>query len=167
MDESSIKRAISRISHEIIEKNKGAEDIILVGIVTRGKNIADRIAEKIYEIEEEKLSVYPMNIKNYRDDISKLDIIQDKAINEDINNKKIILVDDVISTGRSVRAGIDGILAHGRPKSIQLVALIDRGHRELPISPDYVGKNVPTSKSEIVSVKLFEVDNIDQVMIKK
>ena len=167
MDDVAIKRAISRISYEIIEKNKGIDDIILVGIITRGVNIAKRISNKIFEVEGIKLPVYSMDITNYRDDIDIKENIKNNFINEDITNKKIILVDDVLYTGRSVRAAMDGILEEGRPSNIQLVVLIDRGHRELPIRPDYVGKNVPTSKSEEVRVNLDEIDNKDEVYIEK
>lgn len=167
MDEVAIKRAISRISFEIIEKNKGIEDIILVGVITRGKDIAKKVADKIYEVENVSVPVYSIDITNYRDDIEIKNINKEKFIEEDIKDKKIIIVDDVISTGRSVRAAMDGILEQGRPSSIQLVVLIDRGHRELPIRPDYVGKNVPTSKSENVVVSIKDIDGIDEVYIEK
>lgn len=167
MDKVAIKRAISRISFEIIEKNKGTEDIVLVGIITRGKNIADRIADKIKEVEGINLPVYSIDITNYRDDVDIKSTTKNPFKKSDIQNKKIIIVDDVISTGRSVRAAMEGVLEQGRPSSIQLVVLIDRGHRELPIRPDYIGKNVPTSKVENVLVRLQEVDNIDEVYIEK
>lgn len=167
MDEVAIKRAISRISYEIIEKNKGTKDIIFVGILTRGNDIAKRISEKIYEVENIKLPVYPINITNFRDDIKNKNQEIENIIEEDINKKKIILVDDVLHTGRSVRAAMDGVLEQGRPSSIQLVVLVDRGHRELPIRSDYVGKNIPTSKSENIEVKIKEIDEVDQVYIEK
>lgn len=167
MDEVAIKRAISRISYEIIEKNKGTEDIIFVGILTRGKDIAKRISQKIYEVEDIKIPVYPIDITNFRDDVENKTSDFKNSIEKDINDKKIILVDDVIYTGRSVRAAMDGILEQGRPSSIQLVVLVDRGHRELPIRPDYVGKNIPTSKVENIEVEIKEVDGKDQVYIEK
>lgn len=167
MDEVAIKRAISRISYEIIEKNKGTEDIIFVGILTRGKDIAKRISQKIYEVEDIKIPVYPIDITNFRDDVENKTSDFKNSIEKDINGKKIILVDDVIYTGRSVRAAMDGILEQGRPSSIQLVVLVDRGHRELPIRPDYVGKNIPTSKAENIEVEIKEVDGTDQVYIEK
>lgn len=167
MDEVAIKRAISRISYEIIEKNKGTEDIIFVGILTRGKDIAKRISQKIYEVEDIKIPVYPIDITNFRDDVENKTSDFKNSIEKDINGKKIILVDDVIYTGRSVRAAMDGILEQGRPSSIQLVVLVDRGHRELPIRPDYVGKNIPTSKVENIEVEIKEVDGKDQVYIEK
>lgn len=167
MDEVAIKRAISRISYEIIEKNKGTEDIIFVGILTRGKDIAKRISQKIYEVEDIRIPVYPIDITNFRDDVENKTSDFKNSIEKDINDKKIILVDDVIYTGRSVRAAMDGILEQGRPSSIQLVVLVDRGHRELPIRPDYVGKNIPTSKVENIEVEIKEVDGKDQVYIEK
>lgn len=167
MDEVAIKRAISRMSYEVIEKNKGIENIILVGILTRGYNIAQRISEKIYEVENKRIPVYSINITNFRDDVPIKIHDKEKFIEEDINDKKIIIVDDVISTGRSVRAAMDGVLEQGRPSLIQLAVLIDRGHRELPIRPDYIGKNVPTSKAEKVVVEIKEIDKNDQVYIEK
>lgn len=167
MDELAIKRAITRISNEIIERNKGIEDIILVGIKTRGIPLANRISEKIKEIEGEKLQVYTLDIQFYRDDLGKLDSNPHitKDIRYDIDEKKVVLVDDVIYTGRTVRAALDALMDMGRPKKVQLAVLIDRGHRELPIRPDFVGKNVPTSSNEIVSVKLSEIDDCDEVII--
>lgn len=167
MDELAIKRAITRISNEIIERNKGIEDIILVGIKTRGIPLANRISEKINEIEGEKLQVYTLDIQFYRDDLGKLDSNPyiTKDIRYDIDEKKVILVDDVIYTGRTVRAALDALMDMGRPKKVQLAVLVDRGHRELPIKPDFVGKNVPTSSNEIVSVKLSEIDDCDEVII--
>ncbi len=167
MDELSIKRAITRISNEIIERNKGIEDIILVGIKTRGIPLANRISEKIKEIEGEKPQVYTLDIQFYRDDLVKLDSnpYVSKEINYDIDDKIVVLVDDVIYTGRTVRAALDALMDIGRPRKVQLAVLVDRGHRELPIRPDFVGKNVPTSSNEIVSVKLSEIDDCDEVII--
>ncbi|EFI42307.1 bifunctional pyr operon transcriptional regulator/uracil phosphoribosyltransferase PyrR [Peptoniphilus sp. oral taxon 386] len=166
MDEMAIKRAISRISNEIIEKNKGTEDLILIGVIRRGEDIAKRISKKIFEIENRKIDVYPIDVTNFRDDIEASAKINNNFFIP-VNGKKIILVDDVLFTGRTVRAAIDAILSKGRPKKIELVSFIDRGHRELPIRPDFIGKNLPTSMSEKVVVNIIEVDHIDQVYIEK
>jgi pyrimidine operon attenuation protein/uracil phosphoribosyltransferase len=170
MDEKAISRAITRVSHEIIEKNKGIEDIVLVGIKTRGVPIANRISKKIEQIEGSKIDTGEVDITLYRDDLKKIDIdpvLNGSNIDFNINDKTVILVDDVLYTGRTVRASLDAIVDIGRPKSIQLAVLVDRGHRELPVRADYVGKNVPTSKHEIISVKLLETDGEDSVTIKE
>ena len=170
MDEKAVGRAITRISHEIIERNKGIEDIVLVGIKTRGVPISNRISKKIEQIEGTKVNTGEIDITLYRDDLKKIDVdpvINGSNIEFSINDKIVILVDDVLYTGRTVRAALDAIMDIGRPKSIQLAVLVDRGHRELPIRADYVGKNVPTSKNEIISVKLDEVDKEDSVTIKE
>lgn len=170
MDEKAISRAITRISHEIIEKNKGIEDVVLVGIKTRGVPIANRISKKIEQIEGIHINTGEVDITLYRDDLKKVDIdpiINGSNINFSIDDKIVVLVDDVLYTGRTVRSALDAIMDIGRPKSIQLAVLVDRGHRELPIRADYVGKNVPTSKNEIISVKLDEVDKEDSVTIKE
>lgn len=167
LDEKGIKRTLTRISHEIIEKNKGVEDIILVGIKRRGYPIAKRIAEIIEQIEGRKVQVESVDITLYRDDLSKLGeqpIVHDMDL-IDVEDKKLILVDDVIYTGRTVRAAIDAVIHAGRPKMVQLAVLVDRGHRELPIRPDYIGKNIPTSRSELVSVEISEIDECDSVKI--
>lgn len=168
MDESAINRAITRISHEILEKNKGVENLILVGIKTRGVPFAQRIAEKIKEIENSEVPVQILDITLYRDDLTEIDnlpIVNSEEFNYNINDKIIVLVDDVLFTGRTVRAALDALIDKGRPKKIQLAILIDRGHRELPIRADFVGKNVPTSRNEVVNVKFFETDGINQVTI--
>jgi pyrimidine operon attenuation protein/uracil phosphoribosyltransferase len=168
MDESSIKRAVIRISHEIIEKNKGIDDLVLIGIQRRGVPLAKMIAEKIKDVEGKNVQVGILDITLYRDDLSMLSehpIINGTQIDFSITGKKVVLVDDVLYTGRTVRAAIDAVMDIGRPKMIQLAILIDRGHRELPIRADYVGKNVPTSKNEIIHVKLIEVDGVNQVTI--
>jgi pyrimidine operon attenuation protein/uracil phosphoribosyltransferase len=168
MDESGIFRAVTRISHEIIEKNKGVEDLVLIGIQRRGVPLAKLISEKIKGVEGKAVPVGILDITFYRDDLSLLSehpIINGTEINFSISGKKVVLVDDVLYTGRTVRAAIDALMDIGRPKAIQLAVLIDRGHRELPIRPDYVGKNVPTSKFEVVNVKLFEIDGVNSVTI--
>lgn len=165
MDEKALDRALTRISHEIIEKNKGVEDIVLLGIHTRGVPLANRLAEKINTIEGVMLPIGMVDITKYRDDDKKSLINSKQEISFDITDKKVILVDDVLYTGRSVRAAMDAIVNLGRPRSIQLAVLVDRGHRELPIRADFVGKNVPTSKDEIVVVMVKEIDNKDGVFI--
>ena len=170
MDEKAIGRAITRISHEIIERNKGIEDIVLVGIKTRGVPIANRISKKIEQIEGSKVNTGQIDITLYRDDLKEVNvdpIINGSNIDFNINDKIVILVDDVLYTGRTVRSALDAVIDIGRPKAIQLAVLVDRGHRELPIRADYVGKNVPTSKDEIISVKLLETDDQDSVTINE
>ncbi|MCD2345185.1 bifunctional pyr operon transcriptional regulator/uracil phosphoribosyltransferase PyrR [Clostridium guangxiense] len=168
LDEKAMKRTLTRISHEIIEKNKGIENIILLGIKRRGVPIANRIADIIESIEGKKVTVASVDITLFRDDLISLDeqtSIKSNNIEIDVKDKIIILVDDVLYTGRTVRAAIEAIIHSGRPGMIQLAVLIDRGHRELPIRADYVGKNVPTSKTEMVSVKVSELDGNDSVSI--
>ena len=170
MDEKAIGRAITRKSQEIIERNKGIEDIVLVGIKTRGVPIANRIGKKIEQIEGTKINTCEIDITLYRDDLKKVDIdpvINGSNIEFSIDDKIVILVDDVLYTGRTVRSALDAVIDIGRPKAIQLAVLVDRGHRELPIRADYVGKNVPTSKDEIISVKLSEIDEEDSVTINE
>jgi pyrimidine operon attenuation protein/uracil phosphoribosyltransferase len=167
MDEMAIRRALTRIAHEILEKNKGIETCILIGIRTRGIYLAQRVAEQILEIEGVPIPVGEIDITSYRDDRVKVSSIE--AVNTGgalpIQDKKVILFDDVLFTGRTVRAAMDALIHLGRPQMIQLAVLVDRGHRELPIRPDYVGKNVPTSKSEQIEVLLTEIDDSDQVVI--
>ena len=170
MDEKAIGRAITRISHEIIERNKGIEDVVLVGIKTRGVPIEDRIGKKIQQIEGASVNTGEVDITLYRDDLKKIDVdpvINGSNVQFSIDDKIVILVDDVLYTGRTVRSALDAIIDIGRPKAIQLAVLVDRGHRELPIRADYVGKNVPTSKGEIISVKLSEIDGEDSVTINE
>ena len=170
MDEKAIGRAITRISHEIIERNKGIEDVVLVGIKTRGVPIADWIGKKIQQIEGASVNTGEVDITLYRDDLKKIDVdpvINGSNVQFSIDDKIVILVDDVLYTGRTVRSALDAIIDIGRPKAIQLAVLVDRGHRELPIRADYVGKNVPTSKGEIISVKLSEIDGEDSVTINE
>jgi pyrimidine operon attenuation protein/uracil phosphoribosyltransferase len=167
LNEGEMKRAITRISHEILERNEDYEDLIFLGIVTRGEELSKRLSDKIFEIEGIRIPYYALDIRNHRDDIErkkKFDFDVELP-DVDVDNKNIIIVDDVINSGRTTRAALDAIVDLGRPSKIQLVALIDRGHREFPIRPDYVGKNIPTSKDEIVGVKLVEVDGVDEVFI--
>ncbi len=168
MDKKGIMRALTRISHEIIEKNRGVENVALIGIRTRGVPLANRIRGKIAQVEGVKIPFGILDITLYRDDLSyKINkpIIHKTEITFDVNEQIIVLVDDVLYTGRTVRAALDAIMDLGRPQAIQLAVLIDRGHRELPIRADYVGKNVPTSKDEIIQVKLKEVDGEERVVI--
>lgn len=166
LDEKSMDRIIARISYEIIERNKGIDDICIIGLFSRGVEIANKIAEKISQVEGKNVPVGWLDITNFRDDVKKEDNYCSKTqISFDINEKKVIIVDDVIFTGRSVRSAIDAIMDRGRPKLIQLAVLVDRGHRELPIRPDFIGKNLPTSKAEKVKVFVKERDGINQVLI--
>lgn len=168
LDENQISRTISRISHEIIERNQGAENLVLLGIYTRGVPLAKRIAGRIREIEGIDLPVGELNITLYRDDLS-LEREQPKvgpvAMPFPVKGANVVLIDDVLFTGRTVRAAMDAVIDLGRPKSIQLAVLIDRGHRELPIRADYVGKNVPTSTQENVLVRVAEIDGLDEALI--
>lgn len=167
LDEAGVMRALTRISHEIIERNKGVDNVVLVGIKSRGVPLAKKIAEIIFSATGEQVKVSELDIGLYRDDI-RADVAQiERSLSPDlvVADKKVVLVDDVMFTGRTVRAAIEAILAHGRAAAIQLAVLIDRGHRELPLRPDYVGKNVPTSKSEIVSVSIPPYDEIIAVDI--
>lgn len=166
MDASAMQRALTRIAFQIIEKNHGVKDIILAGVRTRGVPLAERIANKIGEVEGSKPDVIELDISQLRDDLPR---DNQKVISypdiPSLQNKIVILVDDVLYTGRTVRAGMDAILKMGRASCIQLAVMIDRGHRELPIRPDYVGKNLPTSQSERVCVNLNEIDGFDAVVI--
>lgn len=167
MDEMAIRRALTRIAHEILEKNKGVGDSIMIGIRTRGIYFANRIAERIREIEGVPVPVGELDITSYRDDRVRIDAGNAaKTIHApDIQDKRVILCDDVLFTGRTVRAAMDALIDLGRPRMIQLAVLVDRGHRELPIRADYVGKNVPTSRLEQIEVKLSEIDRNDEVVI--
>lgn len=171
MDEIAIRRALTRIAHEILEKNKGVEDIVLAGIRTRGIFLARRISAIISSIEQMSmiLPVMEVDVTSYRDDLLDKALIS-RPSSEDRNSirgKKIILFDDVLYTGRTVRAAMDALIDQGRPEMIQLAVLVDRGHRELPIRPDYIGKNVPTSRVELINVSLSDIDGIDQVIITR
>lgn len=170
LDEQSIGRALTRIAHEIIERNKGIEDVILVGIKTRGAYLATRLAERIERIEGRKIKTGELDITLYRDDLltkheDKEPHVHQVDITHDVTDQKVVLVDDVLYTGRTVRAAMDAVIDLGRPAQIQLAVLVDRGHRELPIRPDFVGKNIPTSDEELVVVSVFETDSKDSVTI--
>lgn len=169
MDEKAIARALTRLAHEVIERNEGIASVVLIGIRTRGIYLADRLAERIAGIENSKVSVGELDITLYRDDLKQKTAdpeFSGSRIPVSIEGKTVILVDDVLYTGRTARAAMDALMDIGRPQRIQLAVLIDRGHRELPIRPDYIGKNVPTSKEEIIAVQLKEVDGADRVVIR-
>lgn len=170
LDNQTIDRTLTRMAHEIVEKNKGVEHVILVGIKTRGVPIAERLQQKIQQIEGVDVPIGELDITLYRDDLSKESSLDEPELKEtnisvDVNGKTVILIDDVLYTGRTVRASLDAVMDIGRPEFIQLGVLVDRGHRELPIRADYVGKNVPTSNKEVIFVQLTETDQIDQVSI--
>ncbi len=168
LDKDTISRSIMRIAHEILEKNKGTRNLCLVGIRNRGAHLASRIAGCIAKIEKEAVPVGILDITLYRDDLTLIaaqPVVHKTEIDFDITDKDIVLVDDVLYTGRTVRAALDALVDLGRPKSIQLAVLIDRGHRELPVRADYVGKNIPTAQRETIEVRLEEVDGRDEVMI--
>ena len=172
VDASGIQRALTRISYEIIEKNKGTENIVLAGIKTRGIFLAERIAEKIEQIEGKPVAIAELDITLYRDDRHFINTHKEPEFKGaifpvSISNKVVILVDDVLFTGRTIRAAMDAVINEGRPKKIMAAILIDRGHRELPIKADYVGKNIPTSLTEQIHVQLTEVDKKDSVTIIK
>ena len=168
LDKENVSRAIMRIAHEILEKNKGTEDLCLVGIRNRGVYLAQRLAEFIKSIEGKPVLTGALDITLYRDDLALASgkaVVRKTEIDFDINNKNLVLVDDVLYTGRTIRAALDALIDFGRPKTIQLAVLIDRGHRELPIRADFVGKNIPTAKDETVEVRLEETDKVDEVVI--
>ena len=170
LSEKDIARAINRISHEILERNKGAENIALIGIRTRGVTLSNRLQKKINSIENIEVSIGALDITLYRDDLGvglQKPELKKTEITFELEGKHVILCDDVLFTGRTIRAAIDALIDFGRPASVQLAVLIDRGHRELPIRPDYVGKNIPTPKSKRVQVFLKEIDNEDKVIIQE
>ena len=161
MDEAALRRALMRISHEIAERNKGVENLVLVGILRRGEPIARIIRDNIRKIEDTALPCGSIDIRFYRDDLTELTenpVVRKAELPFDVTNKTVVLVDDVLYTGRTARAAIEAVFSCGRPRSIQLAVVVDRGHRELPIRADYVGKNIPTSRSELVEVRLPEYD---------
>lgn len=164
MDEKAIGRALTRISYELIEKNKGVEDLVVIGIKTRGVYLAERIVRKIKSVEQVNVPLGELDITYYRDD--RKEKSHQPTLNKiDVKDKIVVLVDDVIYTGRTCRAALDAVIDFGRPKKIQFAALIDRGHRELPLRADYVGKNIPTSKEEVVHVLLSEIDEEEKVLL--
>ena len=170
LDEAEIRRAVTRIAHEILEKNKGAERVVLVGIANRGDHLANRLAAEIKRIEGAAVPVGVLDITFYRDDIgmrAEAPEVHETRIGFDINGTTVVLVDDVLFTGRTIRAALDALVDFGRPTAIQLAVLVDRGHRELPIRADYVGKNVPTRRDEQVRVALIEFDGEDAVLVEE
>lgn len=166
LDEAMMKRSLVRMAHEIIERNKGTDDIVLVGIKTKGVPIAQRLKEMIEQFEQTSISLGELNVTPWRDDIDESMRTGKEKCNVAVQDKKVILVDDVLYKGRTVRAAMDAIMHSGRAKEIQLAVLIDRGHRELPIRADFVGKNIPTSMEEQIIVKTKDIDGIDGVYLK-
>ncbi len=165
-----IDKSLKRIAHEILEKNEAGTHLVLIGIMRRGVTLAKRLSEKIEEIGGVKVPIGALDINLYRDDLSEIaaqPVLRKTEIPFSIKDKKVILVDDVLYTGRTIRAALDAIIDLGRPCFIQLAVLLDRGHRELPIRADYVGKNVPTSQRELIDVKLVEDDGVDEVIIQE
>lgn len=170
MDEIGMSRALIRIAHEIVERNNGVGDVVFAGIKRRGVPLARRIADEVYKIENVRVPVGTLDITLYRDDLSTLHdqpVVNSTNVPFSITGKIVVLVDDVLYTGRTARAALDALIHLGRPKAIQLAILIDRGHRELPIRADYVGKNVPTSRDEIISVNIDEIDGSNNVCINQ
>jgi pyrimidine operon attenuation protein/uracil phosphoribosyltransferase len=169
LDDAALDRALTRIAHEILERNGGAKDLTFVGLRTRGITLAQRLAVKIAQIDGTTVPVGTLDITLYRDDLDMrgVPVIRGTDIPFSIKNKTVILVDDVLFTGRTIRAALDALIDLGRPRSIQLAILVDRGHRELPIRPDYVGKNLPTSRRESVAVRLRDHDGEDRVVIEE
>jgi pyrimidine operon attenuation protein / uracil phosphoribosyltransferase len=168
MSPDDIRRAVVRVAHEIVEQNRGCHDLILIGMRTRGVPLAQRIAAAIREFEGEEVPVGALDIGLYRDDLPARGTrveIKPSDLPEDVGDKRVVLVDDVLYTGRSIRAALDALIDYGRPQRIQLAVLVDRGHRELPIRADFVGKNIPTSHDADVLVQLEETDGIDQVLV--
>lgn len=168
IDEVGLKRTITRLAHEILERNRGAENLVIVGIRTRGVYLAQRIINEIAKIEGRQLPLGVLDITMYRDDFRQRlrhPVVQQTDIPFDIYDKNVVLVDDVLYTGRTTRAALEALMSFGRPARIQLAVLVDRGHRELPIKPDYVGKNIPTSIGEEVQVKMREIDDEDCVLL--
>jgi pyrimidine operon attenuation protein / uracil phosphoribosyltransferase len=168
LDREAVERSLMRIAHEILEKNKGTQELCLVGIRTRGAHLAKRLQGCIEKIEKQTVPVGILDITLYRDDltlIAQQPVVHKTEIEFDITDKHIVLVDDVLYTGRTVRAALDALMDLGRPKTIQLAVLVDRGHRELPVRADYVGKNIPTAKNETIEVRLLELDATDEVII--
>jgi pyrimidine operon attenuation protein/uracil phosphoribosyltransferase len=171
MDADRVGRTLTRIAHEIVERNRGVSDVALVGIRTRGVTIARRLAQRLKEISGEDVATGALDITLYRDDLMRSPVgpqpvLRSTEIPFSIDDRKILLVDDVLYTGRTIRAALDALIDFGRPQGIQLVVLVDRGHRELPIKADYVGKNLPTSARQSVQVRLHESDGVDEVVVE-
>jgi pyrimidine operon attenuation protein/uracil phosphoribosyltransferase len=171
MDADRMSRALTRIAHEILERNRGLDDVALVGVRTRGVPIARRLAKLLHEINGDQVPTGALDITLYRDDLMRhavgpQPVVRRTEIPFSIDDKRILLVDDVLYTGRTTRAALDALIDFGRPRAIQLVVLVDRGHRELPIKADYVGKNVPTSLKQSVQVRLQEIDGVDEILIE-
>jgi pyrimidine operon attenuation protein/uracil phosphoribosyltransferase len=168
MDADAIRRALVRMAHEVLERNKSAQQMAIVGVETRGAPLARRLAAAIEQIEGVRVPVGVLDARPYRDDrADRAQAERPSALPFEVADRTIILVDDVLYTGRTVRAALDGLIALGRPYTIQLAVLVDRGHRELPIRPDFVGKNLPTSSREHVAVRLAEIDGVDEVVIEE
>ena len=170
LDSPSIERAVVRMAHEILEKNKGIESLALVGIHTRGVILADRLEKALQAISQVKVPIGLLDINLYRDDLTKVSeqpVIHKTEINFDLDNRTVVLVDDVLYTGRTIRSALNALIDFGRPKRIELAVLIDRGHRELPIRADFVGKNIPTNEEEIVHVRFLETDNKEEVVVSQ
>lgn len=166
-DAMAMKRALTRMTYEIIERNKGIEGIVLVGIKTRGVYLAQRIASRLKQLEGADIPVGAIDISLYRDDIQNREpVVNDSELGQDIEGKHVILVDDVLFTGRTIRAALDALMDQGRPKTINLAVLVDRGHRELPIRADFVGKNIPTSLDEEIAVYVEEIDGKDGIELR-
>ena len=168
LDQSGIEKAVTRISHEILERNKGAKGLVIIGIRNKGEYLAERIVKTIKSISKQVVPLGILDITLYRDDLTEVaesPILKETIIDFDITKKIVVLVDDVLYTGRTIRCAMDQLVDFGRPAIIQLAVLVDRGHRELPIKADYVGKNVPTSSNETIEVKLQEVDKVDEIVL--
>jgi len=170
LDQAGIQRAVTRITHEIVERNKGTDDLVLIGLRSRGVDLARRIARELKIVDGADIPVGALDVTLYRDDLDTVGpqpVVRKTEIAFPINEKRVVLVDDVLYTGRTIRAALDSLIDLGRPRLIQLAVLVDRGHRELPIRADYVGKNVPTSRQERIQVLLTEEDGVDKVVIVK
>jgi len=165
-DQEAINRSLKRIAHEILEKNRSLNDVVLVGIKTRGVFLAERLSKLVHQFENVELPFLALDVRGYRDDVKRETTASLEEPEMALNEKNVIIVDDVLYTGRTIRAAMEAVLEYGRPRSIQLATLIDRGHRELPIRADYIGKNIPTSRTESVNVFLREIDGEDLVVIK-
>lgn len=166
IDASGMKRALVRMTYEIIERNKGVDDLVIVGIKTRGLFLANRVAANLKRIENVDVPVGALDVSDYRDDLSKQEkknLIYNQQLDFDITDKKVVLVDDVLFTGRTIRAALDALMDQGRPATISLAVLVDRGHRELPVRPDFIGKNIPTTMNERIKVSMTEVDDQDSI----